>query len=182
MCCVPHRIPFTKARIKERFGFMKYILFIISFGLIQALFLNHIHIFGMATPLLYVYLPLLFHRSYPRWAQMSLCFLTGLTMDMFTNTPGLAAASLTFIGFIKPYLLELYLKKEDEPDFKPSISTMGFVKYLSYAFLLILIYCFIFFSLEAFSFTHWLLWLESIAGSLILTLILILTIDSLRRS
>ena len=54
MCCVPHRIPFTKARIKERFGFMKYILFIISFGLIQALFLNHIHIFGMATPLLYV--------------------------------------------------------------------------------------------------------------------------------
>ena len=161
---------------------MRYIFFIIIFGLIQSLFLNHIHVFGVATPLLYVYLPLLFHRSYPRWAQMLLCFIMGLAMDMFTNTPGLAAASLTFIGFIKTYLLELYLKREDDPDFQPSISSMGFGRYLSYAFFLTLIYCLLFFSLEAFSFTHWLLWIESVAGSLTLTLILILTIDSLRRS
>lgn len=161
---------------------MRYALLIIAFSLVQALFLNHIHIFGVATPLLYVYLPLLFQRGYPRWAQLLLCFCMGLAVDMFTNTPGLAAASLTFVGFLQPYLLELYLKKEDDPAFKPSVSTMGFGKYLSYAFLLTLCYCIVFFSLEAFSFVHWLLWVESIAGSLILTLILILTIDSLRRS
>ena len=48
---------------------MRYALLIIAFSLVQALFLNHIHIFGVATPLLYVYLPLLFQRGYPRWAQ-----------------------------------------------------------------------------------------------------------------
>ncbi len=161
---------------------MQYILLIIVFSLVQALFLNHIHIFGVATPLLYAYLPLLFQRGYPRWAQLSLCFLMGLAMDMFTNTPGLAAASLTFVGFLQPTLLELYLRKEDDADFRPSVSSMGFGKYLSYASFLTLIFCFTFFSLEAFSFTHWLLWIESLAGSLVLTLALILTIDSLRRS
>ncbi len=160
---------------------MVYILLIIPFCLAQALFLNHIHILGVATPLLYAYFPMLFRRGYPRWAQLVLCFLMGLSVDIFTNTPGLAAASLTFIGFVQPYLLELYLRKEDEQNFRPSIATMGFGKFFSYVLILTFLYCLVFFSLEAFSFTHWLQWLESIGGSLLLTIILIITIDSLRR-
>lgn len=160
---------------------MQYILLIVVFGLVQALFLSHIHLFGVATPLLYVYLPLLFRRGYPRWAQLLLCFFMGLVADMFSNTPGLASSTLTLTGFVQPYFLELYLKKEDEADFKPSVGTMGFWKYLSYAFTLVFLFCLTYFSLETFSFAHWQLWLESIGGSLALTLLLILTIDSLRR-
>lgn len=161
---------------------MQYILLIIALTLLQVLFLNNIHVFDVATPLLYVYLPLLFRRGMHRWLQMPLCFITGLAADMFTNTPGLAAASLTLIGFLQPYLLELYLHDDDDENYKPSVANMGFTKYLSYAALLILAYCTVFFTLEAFSFTHWLQWIESIVGSTVLTLILILTIDSLRRS
>lgn len=160
---------------------MSYILLIIVFGLAQALFFEHIHVFGVATPMLYVYLPLLVQRGYPRWAQMLLCFVMGLVVDMFTNTPGLACASLTLVGFLQPYLLELYLKKEDDPAFRPSIANMGFGKYLSYSFFLTLVYCIAFFTLEAFTFTDWLMLIESAAGSLVLTLLLIITIDSLRR-
>lgn len=129
----------------------------------------------------YVYLPLLVRRDYPRWALMLLCFVMGLVVDMFTNTPGLACASLTLVGFLQPYLLELYLKKEDDPAFRPSIANMGFGKFLSYSFFLTLVYCIAFFVLEAFTFTDWLMWIESAAGSLVLTLLLIITIDSLRR-
>lgn len=129
----------------------------------------------------YVYLPLLVRRDYPRWALMLLCFVMGLVVDMFTNTPGLACASLTLVGFLQPYLLELYLKKEDDPAFRPSIANMGFGKFLSYSFFLTLVYCIAFFALEAFTFTDWLMWIESAAGSLVLTLLLIITIDSLRR-
>ncbi len=160
---------------------MQYIILIIVFGLAQALFLEHIHVFGVATPLLYVYLPLLIQRGYPRWAQLLLCFAMGLVADMFTNTPGLACASLTLVGFLQPYLLELYLKKEDDPAFRPSIANMGFGTFLSYSFFLTLIYCITFFTLEVFSFADWLMWLGSIVGSLVLTLLLIITIDSLRR-
>lgn len=112
---------------------------------------------------------------------MLLCFVMGLVVDMFTNTPGLACASLTLVGFLQPYLLELYLKKEDDPAFRPSIANMGFGKFLSYSFFLILVYCIAFFALEAFTFTDWLMWIESAFGSLVLTLLLIITIDSLRR-
>ena len=65
---------------------------------------------GIATPLLYVYLVLLFPKTYARWLQLLLCFAMGLCIDMFTNTPGLAAASMTLTGFIQPYILDLYLE------------------------------------------------------------------------
>lgn len=161
---------------------MSYIILIIVFSILQALFLNHVHVLGVATPLLYVYLPLLFSRGYKHWARLLLCFVMGLAVDMFNNTPGMAAAALTLVGFVQPYLLELYLRKEDAIDFRPSIATMGFGRYLSYAFLLVFLYCVVFFSLETFSLAHWLTWAESIGGSLVMTLVLIITIDSLRRS
>lgn len=160
---------------------MRFIFYIIVFALLQALLLNHIHIFGVVTPLLYVYYALLFPRGYAKWAQMVLCFIMGISVDMFTNTPGLAAASMTFIGMLQPYFLELYLKKEDEPDFKPSLANMGFMRYLSYVFFITLIYCVIFFSLEAFTFLHWVEWLEAVFGSLLLTVTSIMIIDSTRK-
>lgn len=161
---------------------MSYIVLVIVFSILQALFFNHIHVFGVATPLFYVYLPLLFSRECKHWMRLLLCFVMGLTVDMFNNTPGLAAASLTLVGFIQSYLLELYLKKEDDTDFKPSVATMGFWRYLSYALALVFVHCFVFFSLEIFSLDHWLTWAESVGGSIVVTLVLILTVDSLRRS
>lgn len=160
---------------------MKYILLIIAFTLAQALVFSRIHIFGVVTPLVYVYYVLLFPRNYPKWLSMVLCFIMGLSVDMFTNTPGLAASAMTFVGMLQPYLLELYLKKEDDNNFLPSIAAMGFTRYLTYACILLLIYCIVFFSLDAFALRHWVEWLESVFGSFLITLLLILTIDSTRK-
>ncbi len=160
---------------------MLYIFLIIIFAALQALLVGNIHILGVATPLLYVYFAILFPRNYTRWAQLVLCFLMGLAVDMFANTPGLASASMTLIGFIQPHILELFLKKEDQTDLVPGINTLGFVKFATYAFILTLIYCIVFFTLEAFTTVYWMDWLLSIAGSLVLTLVIILIIDSVRR-
>lgn len=105
----------------------------------------------------------------------------GLSVDMFANTPGLAAASMTLIGFIQPYILGLYLSEEDNADLMPGFSTLGTTKFATYAFILVTIYCIVFFSLEAFTGARWMDWLISIAGSLVLTLTFIFTIDSVRR-
>lgn len=158
-----------------------FIILIIAFTLLQALLLGHIHIMGVATPLLYTYLALLFPKTYPKWAQLLLCFAMGLSVDMFANTPGLAAASMTLIGFIQPYILNLYLSEENNPDLMPGFNTLGTVKFTTYAFILVTIYCIVFFSLEAFSSIRWTDWLLSMAGSLVLTLTFIFTIDSVRR-
>ena len=149
---------------------------------VQALLLNRIHLFGCATPLLYVYFVLLFPASMPRWLSLPLAFVLGIAIDSFTNTPGVASFSLTLTAFAQSYLLRLYLDKDDNEDLSPSIHTMGWLKYFSYAFCLTLLFCLTYFSVEAFSFYHWLHWLMSTLGSWVLTLILILTLNSTRNS
>lgn len=151
------------------------------FVILQALVLGHIHLFDCATPLLYVYFAILLPRNFPRWASMVMCFLLGVCVDIFFNTPGVAMASMTFIGFVQPYILLLYLDRDDAEDFSPSVYTMGWLKYISYVFLIVSIYCIIFFSLEAFNFFNWLQWLMCVGGSFALTCLLIITIDIVRK-
>lgn len=57
--------------------------------LLQALVLNHVHLFGVATPLLYVYFAISFRRKTSKWSMLIWCFLLGLGIDVFSNTPGL---------------------------------------------------------------------------------------------
>lgn len=131
--------------------------------------------------MLYVYYVLLFPRNYPRWMQLLLCFAMGIVVDMFNNTPGLAAASLTLAGFMQPYLLELFLRKDDAPELSPSIANMGVGRFCCYAVAVMLVFCLTFFLLEAFSFHYWLECIIGCAGSLLLTFILVFTIDILRK-
>ena len=153
----------------------------VIFTLVQVLILNHIHLFNVATPLVYVYFVLLFPRNHQRWLSIILSFFLGLILDSFSNTPGETAFALTLTAFIQPYVLDLYLDRDDSNDFTPSMANMGFVKYATYVLLLTFVFCFTFFSLEAFSFFNWLQWLLCILGSWVVTCIIIIAIDSVRK-
>jgi len=147
------------------------------FVLAQAIVLGRIHLFGVATPLLYIYFVLQFPRNFPKWAGLLWAFFLGLFIDVFQNTPGLAATSLTLIAAIQPYYLELFLSRDTAEDMKPALSTMGFTRYVYYVVPQVLLYCLLFFTLEHLSFfnlTHWGL---CILGSAAITLILIFTFE-----
>lgn len=161
---------------------LKGISFFVLLLLLQVLVFNHIHLFGFATPLLYVYVMLLFRRNFPKWAILCCGFLGGLCVDIFSNTPGLAAASMTFIGLLQPYVLMLFLPRESADDLQPSMRSLGVVSFLNYALLLVFLYCIVFFTLESFSFFNWMQWLKCVVGSTILTLILLLTLENMRKS
>ena len=152
----------------------------IGLCLAQTLVLNHIHLFGCATPLLYIYMVLLFPRNYPKWGMLAWAFAMGLGVDMFSNTPGVAAASLTLVALLRPYLLELFLQRESAEDLVPSMKVLGFGRYLFFAFIIVFTYCLVFFSLEAFSFFNWMQWLFCVGGSTLLTLVLVMVLDNLR--
>lgn len=160
---------------------LKGISFFAMLLLVQVLVFNHIHLFGFATPLLYVYIMLLFRRNFPKWAILVCDFLAGLCVDIFSNTPGLSAASMTLIALLQPYVLMLFLPRESADDLQPSIRSLGAMSFFNYAFILVFIYCVTFFSLEAFNFFNWVQWLKCIGGSTILTLILLFAIENLRR-
>ena len=157
------------------------VLFCCVLCLAQALVLNRIHLFDCDTPLLYAYMPLVFPLGYPKWARLLWCFALGLAVDTFTNTPGVAAASMTLIGAIQPYFFALFVQRDSPGDLRPSVASIGRMKFSFYASALVLLYCVAFFSLEMFSFFHWLWWAKCVLGSALLTTVLILAIENVRK-
>lgn len=159
---------------------LKRLLLFVVLCLAQVLVLNRIHLFGYATPLLYVYFVLLFPRKYPKWALLLWCFALGLVNDTFSNTPGVACASLTLLGAIQPYYLELYVPRDAVEDFSPSLRNLNWGKFIAYSLTLVLLYCLVFFALEAFTFFNWEQWLICSGASTLLTVVLILTFENFK--
>lgn len=161
--------------------FLKRLLWFTVLVMVQVFVLNHIHLFTVATPLLYIYFILLFPRNYPQWAIMLWAFIMGLTIDVFTNTPGITAGSLTLLAALQPFVLHLFIPRDSSENFQAGLDTLSVPQYTWYVFILTIIYSFIFFSLEMFSFFNVVEWLQCIGGSTLLTLVLILVVENLRR-
>lgn len=155
------------------------LFFVLS--VIQILFLNHLRLFGVATPMLYILFVITFKRNTPKWIILLWSFALGLAIDVFSNTPGLAAGSMTLIAIIQPYLLELFVPRDSVEDLEISTATLGISKYITFCTIITVIYCLVFFALEAFSFYDWIHWLACAGSSAFLTLIIIMTIERVRK-
>lgn len=157
------------------------IVFFIILLMVQTLVLNHIHLFGCATPLLYVYFVLPMRRNQPQWATLVWSFALGLAVDIFSNTPGVAAASMTLAGLLQPYLLQLFVPRDSADDLRPSFLTLGVSKYVNYTIIIVTVYCLTFFTLEAFNFYNFAQWIACVVGCTVVTTLLTLVIENLRR-
>jgi rod shape-determining protein MreD len=160
--------------------FFKRLGWFVVLCLVQVLILNHIHLFDLAIPLLYVYFTITFQRGTPKWMILLWSFALGLAIDVFSNTPGLASASLTLIAVIQPYLLELFVPRDSAENLEVSISTLGIGKFMIFSAVLLVVYCLVFFALEAFSFFNWQYWLACAGASSLLTFALMMAIESVR--
>ena len=160
--------------------FFKRLGWFVVLCLVQVLILNHIHLFDLAIPLLYVYFTITFQRGTPKWMILLWSFALGLAIDVFSNTPGLASASLTLIAVIQPYLLELFVPRDSAENLEVSISTLGIGKFMIFSAVLLVVYCLVFFALEAFSFFNWQYWLACAGASSLLTFVLMMAIESVR--
>ena len=161
--------------------FLKRLALFVAFVLAQAFVLGRIHLFHYATPLLYVYFVTLFPRNYPKWGVLTWAFVMGLTVDIFANTPGLAAASLTAVAAIQPYFYALFVPRDAAETLEPTLLNLGPTKYSYYIVTLVTIYCLLFFTLEMFTFSNLLEWLMSVVGSILVTLALIFTFEIAKR-
>ncbi len=148
---------------------------------LQVLVFNHIHIMGYATPMPYVYFLLMLSSETPRWFYITSGFGLGLVIDLFTNTPGMAAASLCACGLAAPAFLRAFSPTDRaEEEFRPSIHTMKWSGYLNYAACTTVLHCTFFFTVEAFSFDCWPATIANILGSSMLTLLLIAALELIR--
>jgi rod shape-determining protein MreD len=147
----------------------------------QVLIFNHIHILGYATPLPYVYFLLILSGSTPRWLYITLGFVMGLSVDLFNNTPGMAAAALCACGLVAPRLMAAFAPSDrSDDDFLPSSRTMKWGGFLRYASSLIVLHCALFFTIEAFSLDYWGTLLLDIVSSSVLTLLFVIALEAVR--
>ncbi len=160
---------------------LKKIALFLVFLAVQTLVLNHVHLFGFIIPLLHVYFVVLFQRNYPHWALLLWAFALGLGVDIFSNTPGVGAASLTLTALLQPYLLSLFVSQDAAEDLQPSVKTLGMVKYVYFVSILTTLFVLTYFTLEFFSFVNWMWWLATVVGSTVLTVVLIIVIENVRR-
>ena len=156
------------------------IAWFVGLVLVQVLMLNNICLFGLATPFIYVYFLLAIDKDIDRIALMLIAFLLGLSVDIFSNTPGVNAGASVLVAFMRPGLLRLFSPRDEYENFEPGIYTLGVWAFIRYAFVTILLHHTVLYLLEAFAFANiGYLLLRSLCSAL-LTVLLVVAVEFVR--
>jgi rod shape-determining protein MreD len=144
---------------------------------LQVVLFDKIHLFGYATPLLYVYFILKLPADMNRNWIMILSALMGLCIDLFNYTLGLNMLACVVAGFMRYYSLKLFAPRDIFTTYIPSFATFGKWLFIRYAGLVVLLHQFVLFVVESLSLFDPLLLLYRIVGSFILTMFLIFSFE-----
>ena len=154
-------------------------VFTVVFVLLQVLVMNNIHLFGIVTPFIYLYVILKLPVDLSRSSAILVSFFLGLIIDIFSNTFGMHAAACSFIGFIRTPLLERFVDmRELHEGSVPSYKAFGYTKFMRYALIIIAIHHVTLFSIEAFSFFQPGTMIVRMFSSILLSTLLILVIEA----
>jgi len=153
---------------------LKYLLIFAVSVVLQILIFNNIIIARMITPFFYILFILLLPFDTPRALLLGLAFILGLSIDMFTNTPGVHASASLLIGFLRPGILQILSPHDTiESATTPRVETMGLQWFASYTTILVIAHHFFLFFIEAFTFNNILITLLKAFLSAILSIVLI---------
>ena len=121
--------------------------------LLQVLLIDNIRLGYYIHPYVYVLFIFMLPFNIPNWQLLFAGFFMGLTVDLFSGTPGLNAAACVFMAFIRPIVINGMMRRKDigEND-EPSLNSMGTSRFLVYSLLMLLAHNLMLFMLEAFSF------------------------------
>ena len=143
--------------------------------LVQILIINNIQISGYIIPHFYVLFILLLPFETPRWLLLIVAFALGISVDLFSQTPGMHAAATVFMAFLRPYVLEMSSPRDGyEPGTYPRLYYYGFQWFLRYTLILVVAHHFILFYLEVFRFAEFFSTLLRVLLSSLFSIILIM--------
>lgn len=148
---------------------------LIFYIVIQIVFFRSLVLFNVSFCFIYVGAILALPKETSHTYLILISFVTGLMVDAFYNTMGMHAAAMTLIGYLRPYLLLLITPQrgyEEKSEF--SINSMGFIWYITYAGILVMIHHFCLFFLELGSFSLFFTTLLKIFSSFLFTIFMII--------
>jgi len=121
--------------------------------LFQVLVINHIRLGGYVHPYIYMIFIMLLPFNMPKWQILGLGFFLGLTIDMFTGTPGLHAGATTLMAFCRPSIISLISGNQKFDNIQePNLGQLDGMWFFRYVLCLVFIHHFALFFLESFSF------------------------------
>lgn len=148
--------------------------------LVAQIICSKIILFGVAMPIIYIYLILRLPLNYSLNWTLTIAFLFGLFVDMFNNTQGMNALACVMMTIVRRPVFNLFnLKDDEDSDPVPSIDSLGIANYLKYMATLVAVYCTVLFLTQAFTLHNFPLTLLRIIASSVLSILLIFSIDSL---
>jgi len=139
---------------------------------------DRIHLFGYAMPLLYIYFIIKLPGNMNRSLELFLSAILGLCIDLFDSTLGMNMLACIWIGFFRSFFLEWLAPHDLFENYTPSFRSFGMWPFLRYAFIMTLFHHVILFTSESLSFFDPLALIFRIAGSVVLTIILIFACES----
>ena len=127
------------------------------------------------VPYLYFLFILWLPFGIPRLSLTFIGFIYGLTLDYFTHTPGLHAASCTLIAYVRPFIINMLISQEgsDKNYPSPSVISMGWAPYATYALILTVLHHSLLVFLEWMSFGSFLFFVGKVIGTTVISLLLI---------
>lgn len=160
--------------------FVQFVLLTLILVTAQVLVFNHISLFNVAVPMVFIYviirLPITLSLSW----MATIGFFLGLTVDIFSDTYGMNAMACTLLAMVRRPVIRLYVPREEDltrPE--PTMMSLGTAVFLKYLLTTTLFYCACVFTIEAFTFFHPLQLLLRIIFSTLLSMVIMLGIDSL---
>ena len=100
----------------------------------QAVFFNNLVLFNVAVPLVFIYLIITLPITLNDSLSLTIGFLTGLAIDILSDTPGVNALASTILTFVRKPVFHLYVSSDiDLADQRPLPRTMGTAAFLKYA-------------------------------------------------
>ncbi len=148
--------------------------------LVLQLVCNKIVLFNIAMPVVFIYLILRLPVNLHGGWVLTIAFFSGLIVDIFNNTPGMNALACTLMAAVRRPVFNLFVSRENDMNIPiPSVDSMGVSDYFKYMATLVTGYCALIFIIQAFSLHNFVLTLARIAGSSVLSVIIIFGLDSL---
>ena len=146
--------------------------------LLQVMLLNRIDLFGVATPVLYLYFLLKLPVGRNRFYVIISGFLLGLIIDIFLNTPGMNAAATTIVAAFRRPIISLFFSRVEYDEFVPGMYTAAGA-FIRFTIFTVLLHLTLLFFIESFTLFNLVNTLLRIVTSSLVSVVLILALDSL---
>jgi cell shape-determining protein MreD len=142
---------------------------------VQVAVLNNVQFSGYINPFLYISFIMILPVRIPKALLLVIAFITGLVIDVFSDTLGMHAAACVLMAYVRPGLLKIMAPRDGyEAESYPSVRELGFTWFLIYASALTFIHHLLLFNVEVFRFSEFFSTLLRVILSSIATMLLIM--------